>query len=105
MNLIYIGVSLMHYHSMQKKTWGATGKEKGSADALAKVAQDKGTGPNTNPYYKENKKGENYESYDFNNGLKDSSENKRDLKEGKNTEIKDNALVLKRWCKLCHFSN
>lgn len=35
------------------------------------------------------------ESYDFNNGLKDSSENKRDLKEGKNTEIKDNALVLK----------
>lgn len=78
-----------------EKTWAATGKEKGSADALAKVAQDKGTGPNTNPYYKENKKGENYESYDFNNGLKDSSENKRDLKEGKNTEIKDNALVLK----------
>lgn len=78
-----------------EKTWAATGKEKGSADALAKVAQDKGTGPNTNPYYKENKKGENYESYDFNNGLKDSSENKRDLKEGKNTEIKDNSLVLK----------
>lgn len=77
-----------------EKTWAATGKEKGSADALAKLAQDKGTGPNTNPYYKENKKGENYESYDFNNGLKDSSENKRDLKEGKNTEIKDNALVL-----------
>lgn len=80
---------------MQKRPWAATGKEKGSADALAKVAQDKGTGPNTNPYYKENKKGENYESYDFNNGLKDSSENKRDLKEGKNSEIKDNALVLK----------
>lgn len=78
-----------------EKTWAATGKEKGSADALAKLAQDKGTGPNTNPYYKENKKGENYESYDFNNGLKDSSENKRDLKEGKNTEIKNNALVLK----------
>ena len=77
-----------------EKTWAATGKEKGSADALAKLAQDKGTGPNTNPYYKKNKKGENYESYDFNNGLKDSSENKRDLKEGKNTEIKDNALVL-----------
>lgn len=78
-----------------EKTWAATGKEKGSADALAKLAQDKGTGPNTNPYYKENKKGEKCESYDFNNGLKDSSENKRDLKEGKNTEIKDNALVLK----------
>ncbi len=39
-----------------EKTWAAT-KEKGSADALAKImAQDKGTGPNTNPYYKENKK-------------------------------------------------
>ena len=78
-----------------EKTWAATGKEKGSADALAKLAQDKGTGPNTNPYYKENKKGENYQSYNFDNGLKDGSENKRDLKEGKNTEIKDNALVLK----------
>lgn len=78
-----------------EKTWAATGKEKGSADALAKLAQDKGTGPNTNPYYKENKKGENYESYDFNNGLKDSSENKRDLKTGKNAEVKDKALVLK----------
>ena len=41
------------------------------------------------------KKGENYENYDFNNGLKDSSENKRDLKAGKNAEVKDNALVLK----------
>jgi len=78
-----------------EKTWAATGKEKGSADALAKLAQDKGTGPNTNPYYKANKKGENYESYDFNNGLKDSSENKRDLKTGKNAEVKDKALVLK----------
>ena len=78
-----------------EKTWAATGKEKGSADALAKLAEDKGTGPNTNPYYQEEKKGENYESYDFENGLKDGSENKRDLKEGKNTEIKDKALVLK----------
>lgn len=78
-----------------EKTWAATGKEKGSADALAKLAADKGTGPNTNPYYQEEKKGENYESYDFENGLKDTSENKRDLKEGKNAEVKDNALVLK----------
>lgn len=78
-----------------EKTWAATGKEKGSADALAKLAADKGTGPNTNPYYQEEKKGENYESYDFEDGLKDTSENKRDLKEGKNAEVKDNALVLK----------
>ena len=28
-----------------EKTWAATGKEKGSADALAKLAADKGTGP------------------------------------------------------------
>lgn len=78
-----------------EKTWAATGKEKGSADALAKLAADKGTGPNTNPYYQEDKKGENYESYDFEDGLKDGSENKRDLKEGKNAEVKENALVLK----------
>ena len=45
-----------------EKTWAATGKEKGSADALAKLAQDKGTGPNTNPYYKANKKGEKCET-------------------------------------------
>ena len=44
-----------------EKTWAATGKEKGSADALAKLAADKGTGPNTNPYYQEEKKEENYE--------------------------------------------
>lgn len=48
-----------------EKTWAATGKEKGSADALAKLAADKGTGPNTNPYYQEEKKEENYESYDL----------------------------------------
>lgn len=78
-----------------EKTWAATGKEKGSADALAALAQKKGTGPNTNPYYQEEKKGDNYESYDFEDGLKDTSENKRDLKEGKNAEVKDNALVLK----------
>lgn len=39
-----------------EKTWAATGKEKGTADKLAKLAQDKGTGPNTNPYYQEDKK-------------------------------------------------
>ena len=74
---------------------GWTGKEKGSADALAKLATDKGTGTNTNPYYQEDKKGENYESYDFEDGLKDTSENKRDLKEGKNAQVKENTLVLK----------
>ena len=78
-----------------EKTWAATGKEKGRADALAKLATDKGTGPNTNPYYQEDKKGENYESYDFEDGLKDTSENKRDLKEGKNAQVKENTLVLK----------
>lgn len=78
-----------------EKTWAATGKEKGSADALAKLATDKGTGPNTNPYYQEDKKGESYESYDFEDGLKDTSENKRDLKEGKNAQVKENTLVLK----------
>ena len=47
-----ICLSLIHILPFYaEKTWAATGKEKGSADALAKLAADKGTGPNTNPYY------------------------------------------------------
>ncbi len=78
-----------------EKTWAATGKEKPNADALSNLAQQKGTGPNTNPYYQQDKTGDNYESYDFENGLKDTSGNSRDLKEGKNAEVKDKALQLK----------
>lgn len=54
-----------------------------------------GTGPNTNPYYQEEKKGEEYEKYEFAD-MKDSSENKRDLKEGKGAEVKDGVLNLGR---------
>ena len=78
-----------------EKTWAATGKEKGTADKLAKLAQDKGTGPNTNPYYQEDKKGDNYAEYKFEGNLNDSSENKRNLENGKNAEVKDGALHLK----------
>lgn len=77
-----------------EKTWAATGKEKGTADKLAKLAQDKGTGPNTNPYYQEDKKGDNYAEYKFEGNLNDSSENKRNLKNGKNAEVKDGTLHL-----------
>ena len=77
-----------------EKTWAATGKEKGTANKLAEIAQDKGTGPNTNPYYQEDKKGDSYEKYEFANE-KDSSENKRDLKNKTNADIKDGKLTLK----------
>lgn len=74
-------------------TWAATGHEKESADALMTLAQEMGTGPNTNPYYQEDKTGETYESYDFENGLEDGSDNDRDLIEG-TAKVEDGALVL-----------
>ena len=77
-----------------EKTWAATGKEKGTAAHLAELAQDKGTGPNTNPYYQEDKKGDFYEKYDFANE-KDTSENKRDLKNKTNADINNGKLTLK----------
>ncbi|WP_461812197.1 InlB B-repeat-containing protein, partial [Faecalimonas sp.] len=78
-----------------EKTWAATGKEKETADKLAKLAQDKGTGPNTNPYYQEDKKGDNYAEYKFENNLNDTSENKRNLEKGKNAEVQNGKLHLK----------
>ena len=78
-----------------EKTWAATGQEKGSAETLAALAQKKGTGPNTNPYYQEEKIGSSYAEYRFAGNLEDSSENKRNLKAGENAEVKDGALQLK----------
>ncbi|WP_291651409.1 discoidin domain-containing protein [Clostridium sp.] len=65
-----------------EKTWAATGKEKGSSEKLSTLAKEKGIGPNVNPYYQEEKEGEVYESYDFEEGLEDTSTNDRDLIEG-----------------------
>jgi hexosaminidase len=76
-----------------EKTWAATGQEKGTSAKLTALAEKMGTGPNTNPYYQEEKKGEEYEKYEFAD-MKDSSENKRDLKEGKGAEVKDGVLNL-----------
>ena len=76
-----------------EKTWAATGQEKGTSAKLTALAEKMGTGPNTNPYYQEEKKGEEYEKYEFAD-MKDSSENKRDLKEGKGAEVKDGVLIL-----------
>ncbi|MBQ8857191.1 MAG: discoidin domain-containing protein, partial [Lachnospiraceae bacterium] len=76
-----------------EKTWAATGQEKGSADALAALAQEQGTGPNTNPYYQEDKIGESYASYDFEDGLEDRSENDRDLAAGTAT-VENGTLTL-----------
>ncbi|MGG7144186.1 discoidin domain-containing protein [Clostridium nigeriense] len=76
-----------------EKTWAATGKEKGSADELSTLANEKGIGPNVNPYYQEEKEGEVYESYDFENGLEDTSKNDRDLIEG-TAKVENGALTL-----------
>ena len=78
-----------------EKTWAATGQEKGSAETLAALAQKKGTGPNTNPYYQEEKIGSSYAEYTFNGNLKDSSQNQRNLTAGENAEVKEGALQLK----------
>ena len=76
-----------------EKTWAATGQEKGSADALAALAQEIGDAPNTNPYYQADKIGSTYEKYDFENGLEDGSANNRDLTAGTAT-VADGALTL-----------
>ena len=76
-----------------EKTWAATGQEKGSADALAELAAELGTGPRTNPYYQADKVGDVYESYDFENGLEDTSKNDRDLAAG-TAEVNDGVLTL-----------
>lgn len=82
-----------------EKTWAATGKEKGSAAAVTALAEKMGTGPNTNPYYREDRVDTIYERYDFEpeNGLKDGSENHRDLTVAENSsaQIVDGALSLK----------
>ena len=76
-----------------EKTWASDGKAKGSAEALAALAQEIGDAPNTNPYYQEDRNGNVYESYDFEDGLKDTSKNKRDLTTG-TAEVKDGVLTL-----------
>ena len=79
-----------------EKTWAATGQEKGSAEALATLAQNKGTGPNTNPYYQEEKIGSSYAEYRFAGNLEDSSENKRNLTAGRKCRSKRWCITIKR---------
>ena len=75
-----------------EKTWAATGKEKGTASALAELAQTFGTGPRTNPYYQEEADANGvHESYDFANGLEDASANNRDLTAG--TAVVENGAL------------
>lgn len=75
-----------------EKTWAATGQEKGTAAALTALAQEQGTGPDTNPYYQEDTVGTTYESYDFSD-LEDGSLNNRDLTAGTAT-LEDGELTL-----------
>lgn len=78
-----------------EKTWAATGKEKGTASNLSNLAKEMGTGPQTNPYYEENKLGQTYMEYDFEWGLKDKSPNKRHLS-GNAVKIENGELILYR---------
>ena len=76
-----------------EKTWAATGKEK-TLEQITKGAQDKGTGPRTNPYYQEktDKNGEVFK-YDF-NSLNDLSENQHHLTLGENAKVENGTLTL-----------
>lgn len=76
-----------------EKTWATTGKEKGTSQVLSTLASEKGIGPRINPYYQESKVGSVYQSYDFENGLQDTSPNDRDLVQGK-AKVENGALVL-----------
>ena len=62
-----------------EKTWSQTGKEKGSADALADLAEQQGTGPRINPYYQADSVDDAYASYDFEHEGDDATGNERDL--------------------------
>lgn len=76
-----------------EKTWAATGKEKGTPDALRGLVAKTGDAPRVNPYSKASKSGDTYAEYEFDN-LKDTSANGRDLTSGKNAEAKDGVLNL-----------
>lgn len=76
-----------------EKNWASTGKEKGTADQLSKLADEKGIGPNINPYYQEDKDGKVYQSYDFEDGLEDTSINDRDLIDG-TAKVENGSLTL-----------
>lgn len=77
-----------------EKNWAATGKEKGSADALSKLAAQQGDAPRTNPYSKASRTGDAYASYDFEKGLADTSGNDRALTAGAGSTVADGALKL-----------
>jgi hexosaminidase len=77
-----------------EKTWAATGKEKGSAEALLALAQDIGTAPRTDPYDQPVSYGTVHASYDFENGLKDSTKNQR-TRMASGAAVVDGALELK----------
>ena len=75
-----------------EKTWAATGQEKGSADAITKLAGKIGIAPNTNPYFEVKSVGDTRMSYDF-EGLEDLSGNGYDLTAGTAT-VENGVLTL-----------
>ncbi|MBQ7230996.1 MAG: discoidin domain-containing protein, partial [Oscillospiraceae bacterium] len=75
-----------------EKTWAATGQEKGSADAITKLAKTIGVAPNTDPYFQLETEGETHAAYAFETML-DASGNGRDLIAGTAT-VADGFLTL-----------
>ncbi len=75
-----------------EKTWAATGQEKGSAEAITKLAKKIGVAPNTDPYFQLETEGETHAAYAFETML-DASGNGRDLIAGTAT-VADGFLTL-----------
>ena len=75
-----------------EKTWAATGQEKGSADAITKLAKTIGVAPNTDPYFQIETEGETHAAYAFETML-DASGNGRDLIAG-TASVADGFLTL-----------
>ena len=75
-----------------EKTWAATGQEKGSADAITKLAKTIGVAPNTDPYFQLETEGETHAAYAFETML-DASGNGRSLIAGTAT-VADGFLTL-----------
>ena len=81
-----------------ENNWAPTGQEKGAGNEgfnkLYEIVETTGDAPRVNPYSKVSKKGDTYAEYTFENGLKDSSQNGRNLTEGAKAQVKKGELVL-----------
>ena len=82
-----------------ENNWAPTGQEKGAGTQgfknLCSIVEKIGDAPRVNPYSEVSKKGDEYAKYTFEDGLKDSSNNSRDLVAGTGAAVEKGELVLK----------